>query len=213
MDAVVKALEARKCEVLAETDTNWGCALSEGERVRFSLMERIRRHEKEKTPGSSRWLKEYEYEATGQLVWTIQERVPRGARKTWADGKYQVLDDCLPDILAAMIATAPAVKNERLAHEKWLKEMEERRRQREIEWRREQIEAANRNQLVDKSKEWAESARLSAFIDAIEEDWNQKGIELTEGSTGHRWLNWARMHADRLNPIKAGYPKLENAQA
>lgn len=213
MDAVVKALEARKSKVVVETDANWCYALIEGEKVHFSLTERIRRYEKDQTLESRRWGKEYEYEATGQLVWTIQERVPIGARKTWADGKYQVLDDRLPDVVAAMLATGPAVKEGRLAHEKWEREYEERRRQREIEWRQEQIEAAKRNQLVEKSIEWNESARLSQFIDAVEKDWSSKDIETGDNSAAREWLDWARRHANRLNPIKAGYPELKKPRA
>jgi len=201
MDALVKALEARGCEITFDKGRA-ACQVDE-ERVHFYLWETVKRSEREPTEKDKAqpWrFDKSEFTPTGELTLTLDESCAE--RKNWRDRKKKQLEDQLNDIVVGIFLTAEKLR---------LREVERRdaeqlrleavQRHQEME-RERQFEDERRSHLDYMVTSWIRSQNLRQFLHECE-----KALPVqanTVDRAGESWLAWARAYADALNPIKNG---------
>ena len=86
-------------------------------------------------------------------------------------------------------------------HRQW----EEEERQREEAASQKALELARRKNLEEQAQCWMQSINLCAFIDACEKQMTNARGQLQTDSVETKWLDWARKHARRLNPLANGF--------
>jgi hypothetical protein len=106
-------------------------------------------------------------------------------------------------VLVGVTLIADAKRTERLAVERRQREWQEAERRRAEAEARRREEAERFARLEAEASAWSKSQRLRAYADAVEREAIHRGIPVEPGTEVHRWLEWARAHADRLDPIKA----------
>ena len=105
---------------------------------------------------------------------------------------------------------AYALTRRKQEREEELKRMRERlRREREQE-RRRRKERKRREQLEGQAEQWSKAERLRAFINEVEQ--RAKSVGAAEPEGVQEWLSWARVHADRIDPLGEGLPSRRVSQ-
>ena len=107
----------------------------DGEAVRFSLSELTDSlpHVLTPTEANHPWsAPKYDYKPTGRLQLQISNLPAyRGPiRRTWADGKYQKIENCVGEFIVGLSVAAAAIKKNRLETEERHRQREEERKQR-----------------------------------------------------------------------------------
>src|SRR6185312_8803340 len=89
------------------------------------------------------------------------------------------------------------------------REMEAENRRREAERkmheeaeRKKAIELNNRKLLEEQSEQWLQSKNLRVFIDACEQQLHRAGTDDRMELWAFRWLEWAKQHAERIDPLQ-----------
>ena len=210
MDALIKALEARGFGVSVtegEKTGTWVELL--GEKLAIALEEKTTRKDhvltKEELERKAKYAwssaPRWDFEPAGTLLFRIKESWGDGARQTWCDGRRQVVEDLLNDVIAGLIVVAEAKRQHEIELERQRKEWAEAERRRlEVEQRRRE-EAEQLKALEQEAAAWVRSQQLRAYIDALEREALTRGGVAEPGSKLHGWLEWARRHADRLDPL------------
>jgi hypothetical protein len=210
MDALIKALEARGFGVSVtegERTGTWVELL--GERLAIALEEKTTRKDhvltKEEVERNAKYAwssaPSWDYEPAGTLLFRIKEPWGDGVRKTWCDGRRQVVEDLLNDVIAGLIVAAEAKRQHEIEMERERKEWAEAERRRlEMEQRRRE-EAEQLKALEQEAAAWTRSQQLRAYIDALEREALKRVGAAEKGSKLQRWIEWARRHADRLDPL------------
>ena len=145
----------------------------------------------------------WDYQPTGLLRFRINEWGGEGARKTWIDGRRQRLEDVLNDVVVGLVTFAEAERRAREERERQRLEWEaERARQAELERRRRE-EEARRQELEHEAEVWARAKNLRNYVEAVECQARMVGVGLELGTELRCWLDWARQHADRLDPMES----------
>ena len=211
MDALLKALAARGFRASVKDGEEAGTVVElPEENVAIALEEKTRRQDHVLTKEESERKAKYgwssaprwDYEPTGSLQLRIKEVWGDGVRKTWSDGKRRI-EDALNDAVAGMIVVADAKRQHRIDLERRRREWAEAERRRlELEQQRRE-EAERLKALEQEAAAWARSQQLRAYIDAVQEEALRLGASAEPGGQLHRWLEWARRHADRTDPLKA----------
>jgi len=182
----------------------------EGEQLQFGLSERLRR-EKHKPKGLTRpWSDPtWDYFPTGVLRLGFKKCYTCEGRKRWSDTRNQRLEEVIGVFLSRAFDLIQVLKEERRqVREAHRRREEEARRQREVEELR-KAEERRRRALEHQAGQWAQSRTLAAYIAEVERQ--VSGLKLTaeQRQESEAWLTWARTHADRLNPLRAGLPFLK----
>lgn len=125
-----------------------------------------------------------------------------GSERTWTDCKRYQLEDKLGEIIEWISAGVEAVRNRRLTAEAGEKKRLERQRRLEEIERERAAEDKRRANLVSQAEMWERATLLRAFIDACENEFKSLANE-TSGFS--KWLEWARAHAERIDPLKNGF--------
>jgi len=116
-------------------------------------------------------------------------------RKSWRDGKKQRVEDCLPGIIAGLLAAAHALKADRLAREEREREWKEKeRRRRRAVWEERQ-EKRRREALEAELASWQLCADLRAYVDM------RRAAGAPPDADAERWeawLSWMASYADRV---------------
>ncbi len=210
MDALVKAVEARGFRAkISEGDNPYTYVEVLGEKLQFKLEERFKRidhvltkeererQEKYGWSSAPRW----EFAPAGILQLRIDEYTGGRERKTWSDGKERHLEDMLNDAIAGMTVVAEAKRAERLERERQHREwLEAERRRVELQRQREE-EEKRRRELEQEAEYWAKSRIVREYVAGVEQVAAAQGMSVAPGSELHSWLEWARKHADRLDPL------------
>jgi len=217
MNALLTALEARGFRItVSATDKLETHVTVLGEPLQLRLEEKINRtphvptKEEARYPSSApRW----DYAPSGDLTLRIHEYWPRGTRKSWSDGRRKKLDQMLNDVVRGLVIVADAKRAERIEQERAEKERQEAARQRALIEQRRREEEERLRTLERQAESWAKAQKLRAFVDEVERQANSKGISLAPGSKLVSWTEWAREHADHLDPIKLGSAESSEADA
>lgn len=230
LDALLRAFEAR----------GWRVRITEGESsqtvvelmdvsVPFRISETIATRREEKVPDSN-LSGRYEFRHSAftakpvpaeALALHIEHGYPYyrkeedGLRRTWADGKRQRLEECLPKFMAGVVKMAAAKREGKLREEEEKRrriEEEERRQQAERHraamWEKIKAEQAQVDRLLGDAAHWEQSKLLRNYIQAVWEAAVARGETITDDSQLGVWLKWAAAQADRLDPLTPSPPSI-----
>ena len=178
----------------------------DGELVAISMREVIDSIKHVLTPGEQKhpWMApKWDYKLTGRLRLSI-DNLPYASgpvRGTWADGRIQIVENCLGDFIVGLKVVAAAIKKHRLESEEWARRREEERKQREERERRAQEHKRKAEFITELIGNWEEAERLRAFVTAITECFAQ--LELSEEAKRdiQQVVDWTREYAESLDPL------------
>lgn len=200
VDALLRAIEARGHQI--EKD---GIRLAvNGEQIRFYIKEKVDRTEREPTAAEKERSWHYDkwvFTPTGELTFTIDEVWVD--RKNWRDRKNKPLENQLNDIVVGIISAAEVIRVKRLEREAELRRWREEELRRQEMALRQQLHRELVAELETECKLWLESRKLKQFLQACENSLSKAG-RLSTDSDESRWLQWARSHADRIDPLRSG---------
>jgi hypothetical protein len=210
MNALVKALNKRGYTVSAPERTKYTLVKVLGEEIGIRLEERSRKVLHEPTREEALQAKKqgwksyntYDYFGTGELALSFSEDYTN--QKICKDHKSGALEEKLNDFVAALVLEAmrrKRVREERAREERLRQERDRRRWQRDDLIRKEKEKVGG---LRAEYQRWYESQRLRAFIHAVRED----AGEFSPESDFAKWLVWASLQADRLDPLKESPPSI-----
>lgn len=175
----------------------------DGEAVGVSLQEVIDSKPHVLTPDEEKqpWrAPKWDYTLSGRLRLSI-DRVPYTShiRASWADGRVQIVENCLGDFIVGLKVAAAAIKKDRLEREEWNRRWEEERRKEE-EQRAEEYKrkAEFVGGLI---KNWQEANRVRTFVRALTEAASQRELSDDERQEIQQVLDWTAKYADLLDPL------------
>ena len=211
MDSLVKAVEERGFRASVTEGEKAGTYIELlGEKVEIALEEKMKREDhvltKEESERKAKYswslVRRWDYEPAGVLQLRIKEIWGDGARKTWADGRTQRVEERLNDVIAGLIVVAEAKRRHQIELKRQRQEWAEAERQR-LELERQRREEAEQLKALElEAAQWARSQQLRTYIDAVEHEALARGNSPEPGGKLHGWLAWARRHADRLDPLR-----------
>jgi hypothetical protein len=149
----------------------------------------------------------YDYFPTGKLSLKIEGHCGSGLRSTWNDTNRQKIEDCLNQVIVALLEAAAWIKNKRKNEEEreQLYRLELTRRAEKRRQFEEEHDAIS--QLERDSNRWQISQKIRAYAAAVEHQAKQSG-PLPDDK--QKWLEWAREHADRMDPLCESKPSSLN---
>lgn len=210
MDALLKALEARGHSVEFAKDGSGSTQVIVGkQKVRIRLSEKVNRTTREMTKEEKKnppyFSELWVYTPSGKLTFELDEYTSEMGQKKWADKESSPLEEQLNDIMVGIFNTGEALRlrelrwqeEARLRREAELQQMEEDRRRREEEEQRKHLEA--------QAEIWVRSRNFRSFLEACEHKMIEQLGGVTPDSPEAEWLEWARRHADRLDPLKGNF--------
>jgi len=213
MDAVIRAFAKARCDIRI-TDSNCYQRNPETtirvgkEDVPIAIREKTVRRERQLTEADKErpsYLHErYEFHGTGLLSFGIGLWRFHSSRNTWTETEERLLDDMLDEIVAGVKAEGEAMRLrtlERLEEERC--RAEEQRLRMQIECRRAEEEERQKT-LERQAERWHQCERLREFLRACEHALADR-TDMSVDSPARRWLDWALMHADRIDPLHNGY--------
>ncbi len=207
MDAIIQELDRRGYSTQIPEERHHTCVFIGEDRVSISISEKVDRRERELTAEekkSSFVFNRHSWHPTGSLSFQILEYQHRGARKTWGDGKRQRLEEFLTVIVDAIIATGAALKEQRLIWEERRRQWAEEARAREEAQRRREQEAARQKALEEQATRLHSAERIREFVQVCRHSLAGRGV-MEPDSPARRWLDWASLHADRIDPLRNGW--------
>jgi hypothetical protein len=171
--------------------------------MRVSTVRVRERHtQKRKTPSEKRQYSwhEHNYTPTGMLVLDDGPSSSKGPH--CADsGKHRRIEDCINDVLIRLVEK---LGRDRIQEREW---KERRQREAEAQRRREELEEqrrreeARRKQLVGDAERWRTARLIRDYVGAAcGELVGNDGVLDSQSELGE-WVQWARGHADRLDPL------------
>jgi hypothetical protein len=214
LDAVLKALRHRGYVV----ETGPAVRIF-GQRIAFGIREHLETIREEPKDDGLDGRYEFRFNRfhskrlpTGQLVLFISNADRfwlNGARKSWRDSATRKLEDCLNKFVVSLLRVAAKERDNEIETQRReaAAEVAARRREAEAQKRAERRklqaeEQARVDHLLGQAAAWRKSRDLRLFIEAVRLARLPEGAELEPDSDLARWLAWATMHADRLDPLK-----------
>lgn len=143
-----------------------------------------------------------EWTATGQLSLRIEHSYLR-ARRTWADGKQQRLEECLNAFIVGLVTAAEELKAQRLAREAREREWQAAEERRAADARRREAEAGRVRALDSALLAWRTSRLVREYAAALRAAAEAAEGGLVVGSPLAEWIAWADGYADRIDPLRA----------
>jgi hypothetical protein len=204
--AFLTACDARDFAITLSQDGKPGCTVTvRNERVAIRIEERTRREERKATNPprgpheyAPRPYPRYEFFPTGRLLFRIAEQYLYDVRCSWADGTRQRVEDCLNDVMVALVAAAEAKRQAREAAEERQRRWAEEEQQRAERARVRELEERRYKQLLQDFDAWELATRLRAFAVAAE----QRGDVTAAGLEDLKlWVDWVRRHAAAKDPL------------
>lgn len=210
LDAVIKCFEDLNYEIKAENHCwGWTSVNILGEDVHFSLNERVRRFDHVPTKAEIERQKEYfwdrprpwDYEPTGKLTIELCRYSSGGLCKKWSDAKQKSVEDHVSDFVKGAYRVALLNRDRRLEQEAEQRRLGEESRKRKEEAQRLEEERRRLLDLEQQAENWNKAKNLREYIIAVEVSFSGKELCDGEKERQGRWLEWARKHADRLDPL------------
>ena len=211
LDALFRAFEVRGYKVeAAKRDTGYARVIVQEEAISFSLEERVRRRPHHLTDQEKSrkqryvwsWAPKYDYIPAGALMLKLDTRYGSGLRGTWSDTRQRRVEDCLNDVIVAMVRLAEWKKQERRRAEEQRKRREEENARRAVLRARREREARALEQLQANALAWAKAQQLRAYIAAVKARAEAEGKSTDPGSETGLWLKWATDQADKADPLR-----------
>lgn len=207
MNAWFLALEERGHVVSWPTKEDEGLSVKvDGEAVTLSLHELLDSERHVLTPAEQKhsWMApKWDYKLTGKLRLSI-DNLPYASgplRSGWADGKVQILENCLGDFIVGVKVAAAAIKKHRIESEEWARRREEERKKREERERRAAEHERKAEFIMELIENWEEAERVRTFLRTMTECADR--LQLPEGKRQEiqLMLEWTAEYADSLDPL------------
>lgn len=182
-------------------------ATIDGEGVRFSVSEITDSvpHVLTPTEESHPWsAPKHDYKLTGRLQLQI-DNLPLymgPIRRTWADGKYQRVENCLGDFIVGLRVAAAAIKKNRQETEERERRREEERKQQEEERQKSEEQKRKAELVAELIGNWKEAARHREFAIAVETQAAQSNFSDAEKNDIQQVVEWTKEYADLLDPLR-----------
>ena len=213
MNAILFAFEKRdwRFEIITEPKLKMQVTVLD-EAISFHLEEKIRHVDhvltekeiKDKKAGRWLWPPRYDLVASGKLTLKIHARYGLVNRHSWSDGKVQRIEKCLNKFCIALIELALAIKVDRAKREEQEKQRQLEQQRRELIKQARIEETARREAFESGFKKWEQADRMRQYLDVYERSLANKELSDTEVVENAKWLQWARNHADLVDPLKEG---------
>lgn len=208
-DGLVKTAESIGWKACASNNRkNASCLKVEEEEIPFRVTEKTNRVESD-IPESERSFRDskHEYTPTGRLYLTFPfvHPTPEGQKK-WTESEERPLEEVLPSALERAHEAAYQLKRNRKERRRERKIRKERRRKREAEKKRREEEKRRRKKLEEEASRWQKSQKLRRYIEEVKRKAEARSLTGEEREEIEDWLDWAREHADRLDPISDRLP-------
>lgn len=209
-NTLLKAMDKRGFRVSIDVQVHATQVKVLDELIGIRLEERSRQIRHVPTPAELKEEKErsyrsypaFDYFSTGEFSLVISGSY--GNEKICKDDKRGKIEEKLNDFVIALIKRALQMKDQRARRQR-----EEQARQ-ERERRRWELDALIRKEkervevLKKQADAWHESQKLRAFIHAA----RAKYPDISPESDFAKWLVWASLQADRLDPLKNSPPSV-----
>lgn len=177
----------------------------EGESVPVSMQEVIDSKPHVLTPAEEKhsWrAPKWDYTLSGRLRLSI-DTVPYNShiRATWADGRVQIVENCIGDFIVGLKVAAAAIKKDRLEREEWNKRWEEDRKKKEEQQRRAEEHKRRAEFVGGLIENWEEANRVRTFVKALTESASQRELSDEKKHEIEQLLDWTAKYADLLDPL------------
>jgi hypothetical protein len=212
LDAFVRACEARGFSIRAAKGNERESVVTVmGQSMPFRLREPYRRIDlaKELRARGERppehMYPRHRDEKTGEFEFTVGSQYSI-ARRGWRDGKRQRVEDCLNEIMVALVEGAVAL-NEQAAQR--AKEEAERARRARLAFEEQQQDTKYEQrveQLTTDARGWAEASTLRAFASAVEADLLARSPTTPLPVDVAAWIAWVHWVADERDPLVSADP-------
>jgi hypothetical protein len=207
MNALFLALEERGHLVSLPKKEDEHLTVSvDGESVAISLREDLDSEKHALTPAEQKhpWIApKWDYKLTGRLRLSI-DNLPYASgpvRGSWADGKVQILENCLGDFVVGVKVAAAAIKKQRIESEEWARRREVERKHRE---EREQLAREHKRKaefVIELIGNWEEAQRLRSFVKALMESVSQSELSEEAKREIQQVIDWTDEYAESLDPL------------
>ena len=204
-DAIIKAWQKEGGEVQVDPTL----FILGKDSVSVSLTETVRRYEKK--PNKDRYWKDWSYEATGKLSLEIYG-YGDGLRKTWKDGKVQVLENVLGNFVSTLHKWIEFEKARRLDKECAERQKIKAESRRTSVKEKQESEEARRTELMAFVDTWEQSQRIRKYLSAVEETLAKKEIAPSKPKEFALWLEWANWYADEICPLTQSRPRNDSVE-
>jgi hypothetical protein len=207
MNALFLALEQSRSLISwpKKEDENLTASI-DGEAVALSLHEILDSERHGLTPAEQKHpstAPEWDYKLSGRLRLSI-DNLPYGSgplRSSWADGRVQILENCLGDFIVGVKVAAAAIKKHRIESEEWARRREQEARQREEERKRQEEHKRKAEFITELMEGWEEAERIRAFLHAMSECAMQLTLPEDKKHDIQQVLGWIRQYAESLDPL------------
>jgi len=145
----------------------------------------------------------WDYTLSGWLRLSI-DTVPYNShiRATWADGRVQIVENCIGDFIVGLKVAAAAIKKDRLEREARNRHWEEERKKEEEQRQRAEDYKCKAEFVGGLIKNWQEANRVRTFVRALTEAASRRKTCLMARSTRFtQVLDWTAKYADLLDPL------------
>ena len=207
MNALFLALEERGFVVSwPKKEDEHLTASVDGEPVEISIREAIDSAKHVLTPAEQKhpWMApKWDYKLTGRLRLSI-DNLPYSSgpvRGTWADGKIQLVENCLGDFIVSLKVAAAAIKKSRLEREESARRREEERKQREVQQKKAEEHKRKADFITELIENWEEAQRVRVFVRAMTECVSQLELSDQEKRDIQQVVDWTNEYAESLDPI------------
>jgi len=174
------------------------------ERLRFRLREKNKRVPIPEEKKVFRFSPDWEEVPSGQLVFTIEEGSGFKTQTLWQDGKIQIIEKFLGEIITTFGTIAKQIKERRIRWE------EEDRRRAEIEAVRQhhRHQRWREEELVKKMLQFAKDHEKAEILRRFLSNCRSKVVEAKKVPPGDSswtdlWFRWMETRADMIDPLEA----------
>lgn len=182
----------------------------DSEAIHFAIFESIQQKDhvptKEELARQKQWSwdrPKWDFVATGKLSISLEE-LPYGLktlRKSWSDGKYQRLEDCLGPFIQNLPRAALAIRLDREESERQRQQWAEEAKQRK-EANRRQAEYTRKAKLVIRlSNELDQSKQVLQFAAVLRSATNTQDLNDDKRNELSEMAEWSENYASALNPL------------
>ncbi|APW63998.1 hypothetical protein [Paludisphaera borealis] len=205
LDALIKALEARKCRVQVPGEEFDRRTLAEvdGKLIRFRLTEKVQMKLRPPSPDRVRsWLDTMHiYIPSGEFRLQILSDHGSYTLRTWKDGKRKRIEDQLNDFIVGLVEASEQMKASR-EYARLARIEEERKRRIREEADRLRREEEERVRWVEATLDsWERWRSLGRMIRDARNRASRLGRRITPESRMGRWIETAERRLAKLDPL------------
>ena len=207
MNALFLALEERGCAVSWPKKEDEHLTIGvDGESVAISMREVLDSEKHVLTPAEQKhpWMApKWNYKPTGKLRLSI-DNLPYFSgpvRGTWADGRIQLVENCLGDFIVGLKVAAAAIKKNRLESEEAARRREIERKQREEQQRLAQEHKRKAEFITELIEKWQQAQCVRSFAKSMTECSGQLDLSEEQKRDIQQVVDWAQEYAESLDPL------------